>query len=196
MARTTILWSRGYRFPGAYTCIPPDQESEKESRERIDRLAAGYVSSTPEQTETSSRGFARGTRVSYGGASWTTRSWRGKDKGVAAVNAGKQAALGMHGALALEPRARRRRAGLVEQFRLLLSRSWRQVNRAKFANMTRVRVNGKRHSGKGNYIYIYIIYSARAGWCGSTRTCGFCVTPSEIYSYSCHDVEATEYTRL
>lgn len=33
---------------------------------------------------------------------------------------------------------RRQRAGFVEQFRLLLARSWRQVNRAKFANITRV----------------------------------------------------------
>ncbi|CAN0023380.1 unnamed protein product, partial [Sphacelaria rigidula] len=33
---------------------------------------------------------------------------------------------------------RRGRAGPLEQFRLLLARSWRQVNRAKFANITRV----------------------------------------------------------
>lgn len=141
-----------YRFPGTYPPIRSDQEAEKDSRERITRLAASHISSlTPEHAGSSSRGFARGTRVSYGGAS-RTRRWRGKlggeDKGIVAANAGKQAALGMDDALALEPRARRRRAGLVEQFRLLLSRSWRQVNRAKFANMTRVRVEGKRFPGK------------------------------------------------
>lgn len=38
------------------------------------------------------------------------------------------------------------RAGAMEQFRLLLARSWRQVNRAKFANATRV--SGGREGGK------------------------------------------------
>lgn len=38
---------------------------------------------------------------------------------------------------------RGQRAGPLEQFRLLLSRSWRQVNRAKFANVTRVRTTTK-----------------------------------------------------
>lgn len=44
-------------------------------------------------------------------------------------------------AITRSPPGSKHRAGPVEQFRLLLARSWRQVNRAKFANATRVRAS-------------------------------------------------------
>ena len=121
----------------------------------------GQASSVPVQTRDSaltaglsSGGASRGrgggdgvgTRTSVGGGwkedislvrSWRNR-WLGGNEALTRVHAGKESAQGMGGALVVKPRIRRR-AGLVEQFRLLLSRSWRQVNRAKFANMTRVR---------------------------------------------------------
>ena len=53
---------------------------------------------------------------------------------------------------------RSQRAGPVEQFRLLLARSWRQVNRAKFANMTRVR------EGEGHVV---------VGWGGLVSCCWY-----------------------
>ncbi|CAM9887442.1 unnamed protein product [Ascophyllum nodosum] len=139
------------------------KEAEEESRERIARLVDGQASSVPVQTRDSaltaglsSGGASRGrgggdgvgTRTSVGGGwkedislvrSWRNR-WLGGNEALTRVHAGKESAQGMGGALVVKPRIRRR-AGLVEQFRLLLSRSWRQVNRAKFANMTRVVAN-------------------------------------------------------
>lgn len=74
-------------------------------------------------------------------------SWWGKK----AADAKKEPALVVReaGAAAKDVRRAKRGAGgrgegpgPMEQFRLLLARSWRQVNRAKFANATRVRTIG------------------------------------------------------
>ncbi len=78
--------------------------------------------------------------------------WRwgwGRKGGDGDVSEEKEAAAERGGALSTAKRARRRsgavgkkerKAGPLEQFRLLMARSWRQVNRAKFANATRVRM--------------------------------------------------------
>lgn len=141
---------------------PPLQESEEDSRRRVDGLAA-----TGRSTESSDEGASPSEDVPFsapmsGGATFPAPPLAGIYAGGAtadgdgdelvAVDVGddhdvssEQASStrtgrGMSGVPndSESVVVKNDRAGPMEQFRLLLSRSWRQVNRAKFANITRV----------------------------------------------------------
>lgn len=120
---SACLLSRSCTPTTANPSVSPRQETEEESKDRLARFDVDHRASS---SSSSSSSFALGTLIRSAGLV------SGGSTGVPTTRSLSEA-----------------KAGPLEQFRLLLARSWRQVNRAKFANATRVSTS-RGEGGGGN----------------------------------------------
>lgn len=109
------LPSAHHAQPAKHRPFPPRQETEEESKARIAGFDADHRASPSSSSSSVLGSLIRSAGLVSGGGTSTSSD------------------------VAIVPSPNESKAGPLEQFRLLLARSWRQVNRAKFANATRVR---------------------------------------------------------